>query len=108
MSIESAREFGHNKVDSEHLLLGLAKESDGVAAKVLLKLGITANYIEEKIIYKKGILPIETSDTTLSYVSKEILEFSGVFSDKFKSEYIDTEHIFLGILQKGEGMAILK
>ena len=106
ISIECARGLGHNKVDSEHLLLGLAKESDGVAAKVLLKLGITPNYIEEKIIYKKGVTPIEVSDISLSYISKEILEFSGVFSDKFKSEYIDTEHILLGILQKGEGTAI--
>ena len=105
ISIECARGLGHNKVDSEHLLLGLAKESDGVAAKVLLKLGITPNYIEEKIIYKKGVTPIEVSDISLSYISKEILEFSGVFSDKFKSEYIDTEHILLGILQKGEGIA---
>ena len=88
------------------MLLGLAKESDGIAARVLSKLGITPNYIEEKIICKKGITPIESSDISLSYMSKEILEFSGVFSDKFKSEYIDTEHILLGILQKGEGIAI--
>ena len=88
------------------MLLGLAKESDGIAARVLSKLGITPSYIEEKIICKKGITPIESSDISLSYMSKEILEFSGVFSDKFKSEYIDTEHILLGILQKGEGIAI--
>ena len=41
ISLEYARELGHNKVGSEHLLLGLAKEGEGVAAKVLLKLGIT-------------------------------------------------------------------
>ena len=46
LSLECAREFGHNRVDSEHLLLGLSKEGDGVASRVLLKLGITPKYIE--------------------------------------------------------------
>ena len=45
LSLECAREFGHNRVDSEHLLLGLSKEGDGVASRVLLKLGITPKYI---------------------------------------------------------------
>ena len=58
LSLECAREFGHNRVDSEHLLLGLSKEGDGVASRVLLKLGITPKYIEGKIIEKKGIIPI--------------------------------------------------
>ena len=48
ISLEYARELGHNKVGSEHLLLGLAKEGEGVAAKVLLKLGITPKYIGDK------------------------------------------------------------
>lgn len=105
-SLECAREFGHNRVDSEHLLLGLSKEGDGVASRVLLKLGITPKYIEGKIIEKKGIIPIMPIDLVLSPRSEEILEISGIFADKFKSEYIETEHILLGILQQGENLAV--
>ena len=103
LSLKCARRLGHNRVDSEHLLLGLSKEGSGVASKVLLTLGITPKYIEDKIIDKKGITPI---DLTLSNRSEEILEISGIFADKFKSEYIDTEYILLGILQQGEGIAV--
>lgn len=106
LSLECAREFGHNRVDSEHLLLGLSKEGDGVASRVLLKLGITPKYIEGKIIEKKGIIPIMPIDLVLSTRSEEILEISGIFADKFKSEYIETEHILLGILQQGENLAV--
>ena len=106
LSLEYARGLGHNRVDSEHLLLGLSKEGDGVASRVLLKLGITPKYIEGKIIEKKGIIPITPIDLVLSTRSEEILEISGIFADKFKSEYIETEHILLGILQQGEGIAI--
>ena len=106
LSLKCARRLGHNRVDSEHLLLGLSKEGSGVASKVLLTLGITPKYIEDKIIDKKGIIPITPIDLTLSNISEEILEISGIFADKFKSEYIDTEYILLGILQQGEGIAV--
>ena len=53
LSLKCARRLGHNRVDSEHLLLGLSKEGSGVASKVLLTLGITPKYIEDKIIDKK-------------------------------------------------------
>ena len=106
LSLKCARRLGHNRVDSEHLLLGLSKEGSGVASKLLLTLGITPKYIEDKIIDKKGIIPITPIDLTLSNRSEEILEISGIFADKFKSEYIDTEYILLGILQQGEGIAV--
>jgi len=106
LSLECARMLGHNKVDSEHLLLGLSKEGEGVAAIVLSKLGITPKYIEQKIIEKKGSEFTELKDIALSAISEEILEFSGIFADKFRSEYIETEHILLGILQRGEGIAV--
>ena len=106
ISLECARLLGHNIVDSEHLLLGLSKEGEDIAAKVLLKLGITPKYIEEKIIEIKGSNPIDPSEIILSTRSEEILEMSGIFADKFKSEYIETEHILLGILQQGNGLAV--
>ena len=71
-----------------------------------LKLGMTPKYIEGKIIEKNGIIPIAPIDLVLSSRNEEILEISGIFADKFKSEYIETEHILLGILQQGEGVAV--
>ncbi len=106
LSLECAKAFGDNIVDSEYLLLGLLKEGDGIAARVLIKLGITAKDIEEKIIELKGKKSTELNDVQLSSRSEEILAISGIFADKFKSEYIETEHILLGILQQGEGIAI--
>ena len=106
LSLECAKSFGHNIVDSEHLLLGLSKEGDGIAAKVLIKLGITPKDIEDRIIELRGEIPTQLTDVQLSTTSEEILDISGIFADKFKSEYIETEHILLGILQQGEGIAV--
>ena len=106
ISLECAREFGHNEVDSEHILLGLSKEEEGIAAKVLINLGITSKDIEDKIIEIKGKNPISLDNIKLSSTSEAILDISGIFADKFKSEYIETEHILLGILQIGEGISI--
>ncbi len=47
LSLESAQSLGHKVVGSEHILLGLVREKEGIAAKVLLKLGISEKYIEE-------------------------------------------------------------
>ncbi len=106
LSLECAKAFGDNIVDSEHLLLGLLKEGEGIAAKVLIKLGITAKDIEAKIIELRGKKSTELADVQLSSTSEDILAISGIFADKFKSEYIETEHILLGILQQGEGIAV--
>ena len=106
LSLECAKSFGDNIVDSEHLLLALLKEGDGIAAKVLIKLGITAKDVEDRIIELRGEKPTQLTDVQLSSTSEDILAISGIFADKFKSEYIETEHILLGILQQGEGMAV--
>ena len=106
ISLECARELGHSVVDSEHILLGLSKEGEGIAAKVLINLGITSKDIEDKIIEAKGKSTIVLEDIKLSSISEAILDISGIFADKFKSEYIETEHILLGILQMGDGISI--
>ena len=54
LGVESAKGFGHKIVGTEHLLLGLLKENDGIAAKVLNKLGITEEVLENKIIEIEG------------------------------------------------------
>ncbi|CEH36082.1 ATP-dependent Clp protease ATP-binding subunit [Romboutsia lituseburensis] len=106
LSLESAQNLGHKVVGSEHILLGLIKEQEGIAAKVLLKLGMTEKIIEKRIIDIEGKVDSKEEDITLSPRSKQILELSGMFANKLKSNYIGTEHILLAIVQEGEGIGI--
>ena len=106
LGVESAKGFGHKIVGTEHLLLGLLKENDGIAAKVLNKLGITEEVLENKIIEIEGKNDSIISDVTLSPRSKQILELSGAFANKLKTNYIGTEHILLALAQEGEGLAM--
>ncbi|MBO3445452.1 ATP-dependent Clp protease ATP-binding subunit [Clostridium sp. CCUG 7971] len=106
LSLESAQKLGHEVVGSEHILLGLLREKEGIAAKVLLKLGITDTILETRIIEIEGKVESTPSDITLSPRSKQILELSGMFANKLKTNYIGTEHILLAIVQEGEGIGI--
>ena len=54
LSLEAAQILGHKVVGTEHLLLGLIRENEDIGAKVLLQLGITDRYIEQKIVDKRG------------------------------------------------------
>ena len=106
LGVESAKSFGHKIVGTEHLLLGLLKEKDGMAAKVLIKLGVSEDILEKQIIQIEGKNDIITSDVTLSPRSKQVLELSGAFANKLKTNYIGTEHILLALAQEGEGLGM--
>ncbi len=113
LGVESAKSFGHKIVGTEHLLLGLlkekdgiVKEKDGIAAKVLNKLGVTEDILENKIIEIEGKNDKTTTEVTLSPRSKQILELSGAFANKLKTNYIGTEHILLALAQEGEGLGM--
>ena len=106
LGVDSAKRLGHKVVGSEHILLGLLKEQEGIAAKVLTKLGVTEEYLESKIIELEGKNEIISEDVTLSPRAKQILELSGMFANKLKTNYIGTEHILLAIAQEGEGIGI--
>ena len=106
LGVESAKSLGHKIVGTEHLLLGLLREKDGIAAKVLNKLGVTEDILENKIIEIEGKNDITTTEVTLSPRSKQILELSGAFANKLKTNYIGTEHILLALAQEGEGLGM--
>ncbi|WP_122641106.1 ATP-dependent Clp protease ATP-binding subunit [Romboutsia sp. Marseille-P6047] len=106
LGIDSAKKLGNKVVGSEHILLGLLKEQEGIAAKVLTKLGVTEEYLEAKIIELEGKNDAVTEEVTLSPRTKQILELSGMFANKLKTNYIGTEHILLAIAQEGEGIGI--
>jgi len=104
---ESAIEFGHNYLGSEHLLLGLIKEGSGVAANILSSNGITEGRVEERISEILETFP----GKPVQYVgftprTKKILELSFIESGKLGSQYIGTEHILLAILKEGGNVAL--
>jgi len=105
LAMEFSKRLGHNIVGSEHLLFGLLEEGEGVAAKVLKEAGITEEYLESRIVEIEGQGDPITEDVPFSPRSKQILELSGMFSNKLQTNYIGTEHILLAVIQEGEGIA---
>jgi ATP-dependent Clp protease ATP-binding subunit ClpC len=107
MSIKCAKDFGHQVVGTEHILLGLIKEKEGTASKVLIKLGIEEETISKKIIDIYGIgINDATDDIFLSPKTKSVLDKSILFADNQKSNLIDTEHILMALLQEEDSLAI--
>ncbi|WP_373600628.1 ATP-dependent Clp protease ATP-binding subunit [Paraclostridium bifermentans] len=106
-SIESAKDFGHRVVGTEHILLGLMSVEKGIAFSILKKLEINADILSKTIIDIYGIGINDSSDDIfLSPRSKSILDISAVFADKLKSNLIDTEHILLAISQEPSSLAM--
>ena len=104
---EQARVLNHNFIGTEHLLMGLILEGEGVAATALESLGITFDAVREKV--EETIGPAGSSTTNapaFTRRSKEVLELSLRESLELGHNYIGTEHLLLGLLRKGEGVAV--
>merc|ERR1719502_1327413 len=103
---EEARRLGHNFVGTEQLLLGLIGESTGIAAKVLKSMGITLKDTRsevEKIIGRgSGFVAVEIPFTPRA---KRVLELALEEARHLGHHYIGTEHLLLGLLREGEGVA---
>ncbi|AFZ17388.1 ATP-dependent Clp protease ATP-binding subunit [Allocoleopsis franciscana] len=103
---EEARRLGHNFVGTEQILLGLIGEADGIAATVLQSLGITIQEVREeieKIIGRgSGFVAVEIPFTPRS---KRVLELSLEESRTLGQDYVGTEHLLLGLIRDGEGVA---
>ncbi|MCA1992547.1 MAG: ATP-dependent Clp protease ATP-binding subunit [Coleofasciculus sp. S288] len=103
---EEAHRLGHNFVGTEQILLGLVGEGNGIAAKVLNSLGVTlkeAREEVEKFIGRgSGSISVEIPFTPRS---RRVLELSLEASRSLKCDYIGTEHLLLGLIRDGEGVA---
>lgn len=103
---EEAKELNHNYIGTEHLLLGMIREGEGVAAKALESLGISLEAVRDQVedIIGKG------SQTTMDHIpftprAKKALELSLREALQLGHSYIGTEHILLGVIREGEGVA---
>jgi len=103
---ESAQELKHNYVGTEHLLLGLLREGDGIAAKVLLSMGVHVNTLKEKINDMIGN-DSEENVQLLGFTprTKRIFELSFAEARRLGHSYIGTEHLLLGLIREAEGIA---
>jgi ATP-dependent Clp protease ATP-binding subunit ClpC len=103
---EEARMLEHGYIGTEHLLLGLVHEGEGVAAKALEAMGISLEGVREQVeaIIGQGQHP-PSGHIPFTPRAKRVLELSRRESDQLGHQYIGTEHILLGLVREGEGVA---
>ncbi|MDO5498833.1 MAG: Clp protease N-terminal domain-containing protein, partial [Propionibacteriaceae bacterium] len=103
---DEARMLNHNYIGTEHILLGLIHEGEGVAAKALESLGISLEAVREKVeeIIGHG-QQSPTGHIPFTPRAKKVLELSLREALQLNHSYIGTEHILLGLIREGEGVA---
>ncbi len=103
---EEARLLNHSFIGTEHLLLGLIHEGDGVGAQALRSLGISLEAVREKVEETIGMAGTAPSDSPpFTPRAKKVLELSLREALQLNHNYIGTEHILLGLVREGEGVA---
>jgi len=103
---EEARNLNHSYIGTEHILLGLVREEEGVAARVLTNLGIGLGKVRSAVefIIGRGDKP-GTGETGLTPRAKKVIELAIDEARQLGHNYIGTEHLLLGLLREGEGVA---
>jgi len=103
---EEAHRFNHNYIGTEHILLGLVREGDGVAAKVLANLGVELNKVRSAVefIIGRGDRTV-LGDIGLTPRAKKVIELAVDEARRLNHSYIGTEHLLLGLVREGEGIA---
>ncbi len=106
-AMETAGEYGHTFVGTEHILVGLLKQEDSVAAQVLNEAGIFADAMEEKLssAYGKGI-PSSPNPNDFTPRSKRIIQTATAHAVELGHEYIGTEHLLLALLSDTDSYAV--
>jgi ATP-dependent Clp protease ATP-binding subunit ClpA len=105
---EEARLLNHDFIGTEHLLLGLIHEGEGLAAKALDALDIRLEAVRGEVEKVVGQAAVRTSGSSPPFTprAKKVLELSLRESLQLGHNYIGTEHILLGIVREGEGVAV--
>ncbi|MBI2305592.1 MAG: ATP-dependent Clp protease ATP-binding subunit [Chloroflexi bacterium] len=103
---EEAQRFNHNYIGTEHILLGLVREGDGVAAKVLANLGVELNKVRSAVEFIIGRGERTSSgEIGLTPRAKKVIELAVDEARRQSHHYIGTEHLLLGLVREGEGIA---
>ena len=104
---EEAQRLNHNYIGTEHLLLGLVREENGVASKVLIELGVDPTQVVRSVerTVGRGERP-PFGKPTLAPRTKRVIELAVEEARLMGHHYIGTEHLLLGLVREGEGMAV--
>jgi ATP-dependent Clp protease ATP-binding subunit ClpC len=103
---EEAQHLNHNYIGTEHILLGLIREEEGVAAKVLINMGVTLSKVRSAVEYIIGRgEKATTGEIGLTPRAKRVIELAIDEARRLGHNYIGTEHLLLGLLHEGEGVA---
>ncbi|WP_295286007.1 ATP-dependent Clp protease ATP-binding subunit [Veillonella sp.] len=103
---EAALELGHDYVGTEHVLIGLTKVINGVAAKALEELGIVTEDIFEAVEEQVGRGNKKATSIYMTPRVKHVLELAIQIANRMNHNYVGTEHILLGLLSDGSGVAV--
>ena len=104
---KEADRFHHNYVGTEHLLLGLINLGQGVAVNVLQKMGLDLDSVRQAVDEQVGLGPEAKPSGNVPYTPrvKKVLALAGKEAKGLNHSYVGTEHILLGLLREGEGVA---
>ena len=104
---KEADRFNHNYVGTEHILLGLIKLGQGVAVSVLQNMGLDLETVRIEVEKQVGSGPDNTISGNIPYTPrvKKVLSLSNKEAEQLDHSYVGTEHILLGLLREGEGVA---
>ena len=107
LSQEEALRFNHNYIGTEHILLGLVRETEGVAARVLSNLGIELTKVRSAVefIIGRGEKPVSGENIGLTPRAKRVIELAVDEARRMSHHYIGTEHLLIGLMREGEGVA---
>jgi ATP-dependent Clp protease ATP-binding subunit ClpC len=107
LSRKEADRFNHNYVGTEHLLLGLIKLGQGVAVNVLQKMGLDLETVRQEVEKQVGSGQENKMSGNIPYTPrvKKVLALAGKEAKALQHSYVGTEHILLGLLREGEGVA---
>ena len=103
---EEAQRFNHNYIGTEHILLGLVRETEGVAARVLSSLSVDLSKVRSAVefIIGRGEKPAQ-GEIGLTPRAKKVVELAVDEARRMNHTYIGTEHLLIGLLREGEGVA---
>jgi len=103
---EEAQRLNHNYIGTEHILLGLVKEEDGVAARVLVNMGVSLPKMRSAVEYVIGPgEKVTSAGTGLTTRAKRVIELAIDEARQMGHNYIGTEHLLLGLLREADGVA---
>ena len=103
---EEAQKFNHNYIGTEHILLGLARETEGVGAKVLSNLEVELSKVRSAVEFIIGRGESHTpGEIGLTPRAKKVIELAVDEARKLQHQYIGTEHLLIGLMREGEGVA---